>query len=148
MTQEYFLCQNSYGNTTRFKIFYTQIFFSVTVPGPGRYPNQKLLRYDQRSFYMILGKRGNFGESKLLWEHHSIQNFLHTKIFFSYSPWPREVSKSKIVSVRSKIFQYDFLETREFWWAKTLMGIEWFEVHFQAIFSSLWGRIKKLLHIG
>ena len=107
MNEGFFLCQKSYGNTTRFNFFYTKlffpvrvpgifgrsdqkifrydrrssdmiwsewkilifvkslmgtkldsifikhIFFSFTVPGPGMYPNQNLLRYDQRSFYMI-----------------------------------------------------------------------------------------------
>ena len=80
MTEEFFLCQNSYGNTTRFKIFYTQKIFSVTVPGPGRYPNQKLFRYDQRSSYMILGKRGNFGESKLLWACNGLR-FIFKRFF-------------------------------------------------------------------
>ena len=80
MAEEFFFCQNSYGNTTRFKIFYTQKIFSVTVPGPGRYPNQKLLRYDQRSSNMILGKRENFGESKLLWAYNGLK-FIFKRFF-------------------------------------------------------------------
>ena len=40
-------------------------------------------------------------------------------------------------SVQSKTFLYDSLETREFLWVKTPMGIQWCEVHFQAIFSLL-----------
>jgi len=56
-------------------------------------------------------------------------NILYTQFFFHYSPGPREVSKSNFDSVRSEIFQIDSLETREFWWVKTPMGIQWFEVH-------------------
>ena len=66
ITEEFFICQKSYGNPARFHFFYIQFFFSVTVPGPGRYQNQNLLRYDQRPSYMIVWKRGDFGESKLL----------------------------------------------------------------------------------
>ena len=50
-------------------IFIKHIFFSFTVPGPGRYPNQNLLRYDQRSFYMIRYEWSIFLVSKVLWEH-------------------------------------------------------------------------------
>jgi len=66
-------------------------------------------------------------------------------IFFTYQKkisygfghiWPY---KSKIASVRSKTFLYDSLETREFLWVKTLVGIK---VHFRSIFSSLWDQIK------
>ena len=54
-------------------IFFTQFFFSVTVLGPGRYPNENLILYDQRSSSMILWKRGNFGESKLLWAQNGLK---------------------------------------------------------------------------
>ena len=60
--------------------------------------------------------------------------FIHI-FFFSYSPGPKEVSKSKFDSVRSEISQYDSLETREFLYVKTIMGIQWFEVNFLVIFS-------------
>ena len=77
-----------------------------------------------------------FFVSKVIWEHHSIEVFLHTIFFFSYRfghIWPY---RSIFFSVRSKIFLYDSLETREFWGVKTPMEIQWFEVQFQAIFSS------------
>ena len=50
---------------------HTIFFFSVTVLGPGRYPYQNLILYDQRSSSMILWKRGNFVESKLLWAYNN-----------------------------------------------------------------------------
>ena len=55
--------------------------------------------------------------------------FFAHNFFFSYRPGPREVPKSKFDSVRWQIFHDDSLETREFWWVETLMGIQWFEVH-------------------
>ena len=73
--------------------------------------------------------------------------FAHKKNI-RYSLKPRVVFKSKFVSVQSKIFVYDSFLTMDFLWVKTHMGIRWFQVHFRAIFSSLWHRIKKLLHIG
>ena len=53
--------------TTLDSIFLHRFFFSVRVQGPWGYPNEKLLRYDQRSYYIILWKLGHFCESKLLW---------------------------------------------------------------------------------
>ena len=88
MTEEFFLCQKSYGNTTRFNFFYTQFFFSLRVSGQFGHTNQKKNRYDQRPSKMILWKRWNF------------------------------------------------------WWNKTLMDMQWFEVHFLAIFSSSCRSIK------
>ena len=82
-------------------------------------------RYDRRIFLV----------PKVLWKHHSIQVFVHTIFFFSYRSghiWPY---RSKKNSVRSKTFLYDSLETREFLWVKTPMGIQWFEFQFLAIFS-------------
>ena len=67
MNEEFIFRQNFYGNTTRFNFFYTQFFFAIRAPGPGRHLNENLLRYDWRSSYMILCKQGNFCESKLLW---------------------------------------------------------------------------------
>ena len=61
--------------------------------------------------------------------------FFNTHFFFSYRSghfWPY---RSKKKSVRSKTFLYDSLETREFLWIKTPMGIQWFEIQFLAIFS-------------
>ena len=81
MTEEFFIGQKSYGNTTRLKIFDT-IFFSVSGLTPGRYPYQKLLRYDQRPSDMILWKQGNFFESKLLWVYKFI-----LEIFFCLCEW-------------------------------------------------------------
>ena len=77
---KFFGCQKSYGNTSRLKNFYTDFFFSVTVPSPWRYPNKNLLQYDQRPTYMILWKQGNFCKSKLLWVHKFI-----FEIYFSSS---------------------------------------------------------------
>ena len=60
---------------------------------------------------------------------------IFTRIFFfSYGPEPMEVSKSKSGSVRLKSYLYDSLETTEFFWVKTPMGIQRFEVQFRAIF--------------
>ena len=71
---------------------------------------------------------------KVLWEYHSIQIFVHTIFFFSYSSghiWPY---RSKKNSVRWKTFLYNSSGTKEFLWVKTFMGILWFEVHFRSIF--------------
>ena len=76
-----------------------------------------------------------FNVLKVIWEHRSIQFFLHTIFVFIYRPGRREVPKSKFASVRLKTFLYDSLETREFWWVKTPMSIWWIEVHFRAIKS-------------
>ena len=59
----YFFCVKSPMGTPLDSIFfYTDFFFSVRVPGPGGYQNENLLRYDQRSSYIILWKLGNFCE--------------------------------------------------------------------------------------
>ena len=55
--------------------FLHTIFFSVTVLGPGRYPSENLILYHQRSSSMIFWKRGNFGQSKLLWAQNGL-NFI------------------------------------------------------------------------
>ena len=82
--------------------------------------------------------------SKVLWEQKSNLFFLHTKFFFSYCPGPREVSKSKFASVRSKIFPYDSLKTKKFCWVKTPMGMQWFEVDFRAIFFVFVAKFTKI----
>ena len=73
----------------------------------------------------------NFFLAKVLWEHHSIENLWHTIFFFSFGIDPRKVPMSKTVSLRSKTFRYNSLETREFLWVKTPMGIK---VHFRDFF--------------
>ena len=83
-------------------------------------------RYPGRIFFL----------SKVLWEHYSIDFFFQTRKFFSFDIDPMEVPISKFVSLRWKTFLYDSLETREFLWVKTHMGIQLFEVNFRAIFFS------------
>ena len=73
MTEEFFLCQKSYGNTTRLKNFDRQKKISVSGSGRFRRTNQKSLRYDQRPPYMIFWKQGNFCESKLLWLYNGLK---------------------------------------------------------------------------
>ena len=68
-----FAFSKSHMGTPLDSIFFTHIFFSVTVLGPGRYPNQNLILYGDRSSMMILWKRGNFGESKLLWAYNGLK---------------------------------------------------------------------------
>ena len=53
MTKEEFWCQSSYGNTTRFKFFYTHNNHLVTALGTIDRANQEIFMYDQRPFYMI-----------------------------------------------------------------------------------------------
>ena len=53
--------------------FYTQFFFSLTGPGISGPTDQKIFRYDQRPSYIILRKRGNFCESKLLWAYNGLK---------------------------------------------------------------------------
>ena len=85
---------------------------------------------------------------KVLWEYHSIQ-FLYSDFFFSYSAEFSQVSKLKFALVRWKTFLSDSVETREFLWVKTPMGIQWFEGQFRAIFSFLresiqsWSKLAK-----
>ena len=57
--------------------------------------------------------------------------FLTHDFFFSFGCEPREVPISKTDLVRSKTFRYDFLETREFLWVKTFIGIQ---VYFRDLF--------------
>ena len=73
MAEEFFFCQNSYGNTTPFNFFNAQKKYSVTGSGTFGRTDQKLFRYDQRTSDMILWKRGNFGESKLLWAYNGLK---------------------------------------------------------------------------
>ena len=75
-------------------------------------------------------------------------NFFYTRFFFSYRSGHIWQYRSKTFSVRSKIFQYDSLETREFWWVKTPMGIQWFEIQFLAIFSISRESIESRSKIG
>ena len=57
MTEVFFWCQKSYGNTTRFNFFYTQFFFSVTGLGIFGRSDQKVFRYDERAHDMIRSDR-------------------------------------------------------------------------------------------
>ena len=52
----------------------------------------------------------------------------------SYGPKSRKKSKSKSASVWLNTSLYNSLEINEFFWVKTLMGIQRFEVQFRAIF--------------
>ena len=63
--------------------------------------------------------------------------FFHTQKKISYRFGYISMYRSKKNSVRSKTFLYDSLETREFLWVKTPMDIQWLEVQFLAIFSTL-----------
>ena len=60
--------------------FFTQKKYSVSVSGTFGRTDQKFFRYDQRSSKMILWKRGNFGESKLLWAYND-SKFISEVIF-------------------------------------------------------------------
>ena len=53
MTEEFFVCQKSYGNTTQFNFFCTQKKYSVTGSGTFGRTDQFFFRYDQRSSDMI-----------------------------------------------------------------------------------------------
>ena len=73
MTEEFFLCQKSYGNTIRMIFFYTHENFSVTGPGIFGRTDQKKIQYDQRPTHMIFWKQANFCESKLLWAYNDLK---------------------------------------------------------------------------
>ena len=72
--------------------------------------------------------------SKVLWEHHSIKKFLDAKKKFSYRFGVKKASKSKFASVRLKTYLNEKKQNLQFFWVKTVMGVERFEVHFLAIF--------------
>ena len=74
--------QKSYGNTIPMIFFYAQFFFSVTGTGIFGHTDQILFWYDRRPPYMILGKRGNFCESKLLWAYNGLK--LNFERFFGF----------------------------------------------------------------
>ena len=78
-------------------IFFTQIFFSVTLPSSVRYLNQNLLLYDERPSYLILWKQGNFYELKLLWSYNGLK--------FNFERF------SRLRESRSKVIR-NWLETR------------------------------------
>ena len=52
---------------------------------------------------------------KVLWEHHSIENFLEHKKIISYGPGVRKVSKSKSASVGLKTLVNDIFKIERFW---------------------------------
>ena len=136
MNEAFFFCQKSYGNTTRFNFFYTDFFLSVRAPGIFGPTDQKIFQYDRRPCYMIWSdwKILIFDKSLMGTKLESI--FLSTKMYLNYSPWPRDVPKWKFALIRLKTFLYANFWMREFLFVKTLMGIQWFKVHFRAIFSS------------
>ena len=68
--------------------------------------------------------------------------------FLSYDIDPRKVTIWKFVFLRSKTFLYDSLETREFLCVKTPIGIQWFEVHFRAIFTCSRESIESWLELA
>ena len=73
------------------QFFLHRFFFSVRVPGPRRYPHQNLLPQNQRAFYMIFFKQGNFCVSKLLWAYNG--RFFFQSIFTKFNPALKEVVK-------------------------------------------------------
>ena len=62
--------------------------------------------------------------------------FLTHIFFFSFWIDPRKVPISKTDSLRSKTVRYDSLETREFLWVKTFMGIQVHSRDFFWVFAS------------
>ena len=100
MTEELFFCQKSYGNTTRFNFIYRHIFFSVSVSGTFGRSDQIFFRYDQRSTKIILCKRGNFGESKLLWEYNGLK-FIFER-FFVFVRSNQKVASYQLVQLLCK----------------------------------------------
>ena len=57
MTEEFFRCQKSYGNTTRFIFFCAPKKKSVTGLGIFGRSDQKVFRYDERAHDMIRSDR-------------------------------------------------------------------------------------------
>ena len=64
-------------------LLHTENLFKLQVPGPGRYPNQNLLQYDQRPSHILFLKRRNFGVSKLLWAYNGFK-FIFMRFFRLY----------------------------------------------------------------
>ena len=117
--------------------FLHTIFFSVTVLGPGRYPNQHLILYDQRSSSMILWKRRNFGESKLLWAYNGLK-------FIVYDDEEKENGGKKLRQYFSKftILQPEVYLKIYIGTTKFLTKVLWVYSHFKSDFFSK----KKLLN--
>ena len=84
-------------------------------------------RYDQRSSYMILRKRGNFGESKLLWEYNGL--FWMESLFVRQKKvaWI-DLALNSVSENQSKLAQRFFIMFRSIWqrdffYVKSLVGI-------------------------
>ena len=70
--------------------------------------------------------------------------FFHRKNKLRCGSEPWKISKSKIASIRLKIFLIDFYRTSEFSWVKTPMGLQRFQVQVWANFSCFWENLKVL----
>ena len=130
-----FFCDKSHMGTPLQSIFFThKKFFHGQFPRKFGRTDQKKFQYDQRPSYVLQSdwKILIFVKSLMGTKVESI--FFTHNFFFSYCRGLREVSESKFASVRSKIFLYDSLKTREFWWVKTPIGIQWFEVNLSSDF--------------
>ena len=113
------------------RFFFEERFTKIDIAPKEVIKNHWKVGYRQSMMFLTISLN-NFFLSKVLWEHHSIENFWHTIFFFSFGIDPRKVPISKTASLRSKTFRYDSLETREFLWVKTRMGIQ---VHFLDFFG-------------
>ena len=121
MTEEFFWCQKSYGNTTRFNSFYIKKKKTDTGSGTFGRTNQKLLRYDQRPSDMILWKQENFCDSKLLWLYNGLK-FIFERFFSLRDNQSKMGFKLSIYWV-AKL--KPILENKQ-----THLAIQRFEVHF------------------
>ena len=71
-------------------------------------------------------------------------NFFRRQKKFSYRIGVKKASKSKFASVRLKTYLNEKKQNLQFFWVKTVMGVERFEVHFLKLFR----RIIKFYQIG
>ena len=156
MTEEFFLCQKSYGNTIRMNFFHTpkknqlqvRVYFAVQIKKKiGTIKDLPIWFFGNKGIFVSQTSYGHtMVWSSISSDFFDFERFDRKSIKIGYKP--RKVLISKTASVRLKTFLYDSLKMRDFLWVETPIAIQRFEVHFRAIFSSSWQSIKNVLQIG
>ena len=100
MTEEFFFCQKSYGNTTRFNFFFHTKKKSVTGLGIFGLSDQKIFQYDERSHDMIRSDR------KILIFVKSLMGTKLESIFFIRAKFTKfDLALKKVMKNRSKLLK-------------------------------------------
>ena len=117
-------CQKSYGKKTRFNFFFRAKFTKFHLALKKVMKNHSKLFKELSALFFIIWLK-NFFLSKVIWEHYSIEVFLHTIFFFWVKFTKFHLAPKKVMKNHSKLFKdyphyFSSYGWRNFWVSKFL----------------------------